>query len=287
MAALYHVVSCIVLSIVVFNNNMSTAGNADINELLYNTVYNGLYHEAVHITKRIVLANHTDQLKQTVNTMLDNNVKTVFNFGYKLWELEDGGQTIVVTMFPELFKCLFNEDEVRIYSKEANANVSTPGGNTGWIFSPVWKHNRVYFKIMSALHTCYLGFSNEAYSCDVLQEEPTELKYLWLVQAAGHYDDSFNIFIINNIHNVPLMTNSNGEILAKPSSFIQSRLQLLKVDPTLKLPEPEYNHELYNAVRGVRGEEYAPATNMVDALNNHNHGDYVNITIQKTYFNKA
>lgn len=281
MTALNHLLSCIVLSILIFNKNISSANNVDINQVLYNAVSNGLYHEAVDITKRIAFTNSKDELKHTVDTLLENNVKNVINFGYKLWEMEDGGQTIVITMFPELFKYLFNEDEVNIYSEEIGVNISAPGGHSGWIFSPVWKHNRVYFKIMNAFPTCYLGFkSEEAYSCSVVQEEPTGDNYMWQVQPVVHCNNSLNdVLIINKIYDALLTTDSNGKIVADPSYLYESRLQLLKVDPIFTVQQ--HSDELYQA---ILKSSTTNAINLMNTLHNNRHKLLITYTIQKLLF---
>ncbi|XP_063829140.1 microvitellogenin-like [Ostrinia nubilalis] len=144
----------------------SIANNTALKLTLLSSIKNANYEQAVDIRKAFAVSSHANSIREVVNDLLHEGNSQVMSFAYKLWNGDT--QRIVSKYFPLEFKLIMNEENVMIWNNRFDqalklavaldsdrdrrgwgANDEKKGKRVNWKIMPVWRDNRVLFKLLN------------------------------------------------------------------------------------------------------------------------------------------
>lgn len=150
--------------------------NADIKEL-YKSVTEGLYEKSLKLTDKM-MQNNQEHVKTTVRLLLEDGVRNVMSYGYKLWDTDR--TNVIIDCFPKTFKAIFSGKVTQIFNVQyrlplkLDANTDSDGDRRVWgdatnaamerllwTFTPTWEHNRVFFKINYVQRNSYMKLDSK------------------------------------------------------------------------------------------------------------------------------
>lgn len=130
---------------------------------LYNYVADGLYEQALEITEKMMKHNQK-HITTAVQSLLKDGVRNVMNYAYQLWNSDK--TEVIRNCFPKTIEAILSGKLVQIFNVEyrlplkQDVNTDSYGDRKVWgdattaevnrllwSFTPVWEHNRVFFKI--------------------------------------------------------------------------------------------------------------------------------------------
>ncbi|GBP93166.1 Low molecular mass 30 kDa lipoprotein 19G1 [Eumeta japonica] len=153
-------------SVTLFNSYRAYVNRRELEQQLYYNISSELYDDAVAVSQSLIRSDNTAVVAKVVDDCLKDGVKELIPYAYRLWQ---AGETDVVSEhFPMIFKSLFTSEAVRIVNaihdvalkldehvdKDGDSALLGSGADRtslrhGWVFVPVWRDGKTYFKIQN------------------------------------------------------------------------------------------------------------------------------------------
>lgn len=207
-------------SLTLFDSHRVYINKTELTDLLYKSVVNGKYEDAVGMSKSLSKGENSDvceNIVKTVEKLLKERHHNLINYAYKLWNSD--GKDIITNNFPIPFKQLFDESSVKIMNKKymialkldvkgsdevKGADFDNKDNKTDrWKLIPVWNKEKVYFIINNFGHETFLKLEDSKDSG--IQKQVIGVKDIkeavqWSIQPMK-IDDDILFFITNQESN--------------------------------------------------------------------------------------
>ncbi|CAH0677959.1 unnamed protein product [Spodoptera exigua] len=155
-----------------FDSNMAFLNLTEIKDILYNKVTDGVYDDAVALTKIMDTEAGSEAIGEVVVKLIGEKCGNVMSYAYKLWN--SGATEVVQNSFPTPFQLILKGEVVTIVNKEYQQAMKLEVGNSktdipvlgdssdkiskkvSWKFQTEVENGNVVFKICNLEHNMYL-----------------------------------------------------------------------------------------------------------------------------------
>ncbi|XP_049872746.1 uncharacterized protein LOC126371477 [Pectinophora gossypiella] len=223
---------------------------------LYQLVNDEKYTEAVRLSKSLLKHKNDLVLPVVILRLIEDANDRIMSYTYKLWD--NDAKNIVNLYFPSSFKKVFNEEEVKIVYKKSGA-LSLASTKTDldrflytdcthndsaeliWSFIPVWRNNKISFKIKNEVYNMYIKLQ---YNADLYGDRIAwgatskyfqQVRFRWYLVPLFDMEGNIQFCIRNSEYDQILTsshcTNENQDVLGTTSwCLVDSGWYLAEVD---------------------------------------------------------